>query len=78
MTWTTEQRIMALRNAAFLMIAHGNHLEDVNGEHLSRTYGVPFNPVKLKKLWKEQEDRFEREQLTKAMNVPIDGGSEGK
>lgn len=73
-TWTTEQRIMALRNCAYLMIARGNTFSEVNGEHLSKTYGVPFQPRKLEKLWNEQLDRFEREQLTNVTSCVNDGG----
>ena len=63
--WSLQDRVLALRNCAYLMIASGNIFSDVDGEHLSKTYGVSYQPRKLEKLWNEQLERFRKEQLTK-------------
>lgn len=78
MTW---DRPASLANCAYRMIAHGNQWGGFIPEKVIETYMGPnsgFTVKRFREIWNEQLDRFEREQLTKAMNAPVPDIGDGK
>ena len=74
--WPLENRIISLRNCAYLMICSGNSFGDLNPLAVIASRGLDgrVSIKRFQQMWNEQLDRFEKEQLTKCINSnPVEG-----
>lgn len=77
--WSVEQRIISLRNCAYLMITSNNVWADINPLQVIASRGLADHVTvkRFQQIWDQELDRFNRERLTKVPpNSPC--GVEGK
>jgi hypothetical protein len=76
--WPLEKRRDDLRGAIYLAIVTGNKRGAIKAAPWIASYGARIKESTFDKWWAEEAERFEKEQLTKALNAPTQNGSEGK
>jgi hypothetical protein len=67
-----------MRAAMYLAIVTGNPRCAVKSPAWIASFNARIKESTFDKWWAEEAERFEKEQLTKALNAPTQNGSEGK